>query len=206
MPAGDGRVFSTTSELVAARGISVISDIDDTVKITHVTDPKRLWESTFFKPFTPVPGMADFYRRLGASGTSIHYVSSSPWHLYVPLNQFLADAGFPSATLALKMIRLKDRSILNILKSPSETKPPQIESILARYPHRTFILIGDSGEQDPEIYADVLRRNLDRVARILIRNVTGARRDDARFTKVFAGVDQTRWLLFDQPGEIQALP
>ena len=206
LPTGDDRRFTGDVRLLPLQGMTVISDIDDTVKVTHVTDRQQLWRNTFFEPFAPVPGMATLYRRLGASqeGASLHFVSSSPWHLYAPLSRFLAQAGFPTATMDLKTMRLKDRSILNILKSPEETKPPQIEAMLARFPARQFILVGDSGERDPEIYADIWRRHPQRIARILIRNVTGARTDDPRFSSAFAGIDPAHWQIFTDPAEVRA--
>ncbi|CAN0505113.1 unnamed protein product, partial [Phaeothamnion confervicola] len=57
-----------------------------------------------------------------------------------------------------------------------ETKPPQIEAILSRYRQRRFILIGDSGEDDPEIYSAAFRARPNQIERIYIRNVTAARR------------------------------
>ena len=65
-------------------------------------------------------------------------------------------------------------------------------------------MIGDSGEDDPEVYAQALRRHPAQIAKVYIRNVTAARRDDARFAKTFAGLDAARWVLFDDPGEIAA--
>lgn len=203
LPERDQRRFTGRVHLVPPRGQMVISDIDDTVKVTHVRDKARLWESTFYKPFAAVPGMADVYNQLAAAGAHIHFVSSSPWHLYGPLTHFLHKAGFPPATLDLKTIRLKDRTIFNILRSPEETKPPQIEAMLARFPERDVLLIGDSGERDPEIYAGIMRRHPRRIARILIRNVTAERATDARFASAFAGLDPARWQLFTDPGEIQ---
>ena len=84
-----------------------------------------------------------------------------------------------------------------------ETKPPQIEAILTKYPGHRFILIGDSGEDDPEVYAEALHRHPAQIARIYIRNVTAARRDDARFAKAFAGVEAAQWVLFEDAGEIR---
>lgn len=203
LPPRDGRSFTAQVHLVPPRGLTVISDLDDTVKVSHVTEKARLWESTFYKPFAPVPGMAELYRRLAAQGAAFHFVSSSPWHLYAPLTRFLLKSGFPPATIDLKTIRLKDRSILNLLRPPSETKPPQIEALLSRFPSRNFILIGDSGEQDTEIYAGMLRRHPEQIIRVMIRNVTDAQATDARFAAAFAGIDSSRWQLFKEPGEIR---
>jgi phosphatidate phosphatase APP1 len=142
------------------------------------------------------------YRKLTATGAPVHYVSSSPWHLAEPLLQFLSANGLPVSSITLKHFRLKDRTSLDILKPGRETKPPEIEAILARYPGRRFILIGDSGEDDPEVYAQALRRHSRQIAKVYIRNITGANRDDARFAEAFAGLEAARWALFDDPGEI----
>ncbi len=202
----DPRTFSGTVLMVPPEGRSVISDIDDTIKITHVTNRARLMEATFAKEFEAVPGMAKVYQGWTASGVTIHYVSSTPWHLYRPMTEFLEVAGFPPATVTLKQIRLKDSSIANLLADATTTKPPGIEAILQAYPRRTFVLVGDSGEKDPEIYAGFMRRYPQRIERILIRNVTGAKAGDARLAAAFAGLDPARWHLFDDASELpQAL-
>ncbi len=205
LPAGDNRDIRAPIQMIARKGLSVISDIDDTVKITHVTDRKRMWQSTFYAPFEAVPGMAAAYRQLAdANGAAFHYISSSPWHLSEPLLRFMTDAQLPLSSMTLKHIRLKDRTALNIVSPGRVTKPPAIAAILTRFPERTFILIGDSGEDDPEVYAAAKRANPDRIAHIYIRNVTDARRDDVRFTSTFAGIMPQQWDLFDDPRIIRA--
>lgn len=204
LPASAARTIVASAHLIGPTGVSIISDIDDTVKITHVLDRRRLWESTFYKAFAAIDGMPEAYRRLAAKGAPVHYVSSSPWHLAEPLLDFMTANGLPISAISLKHFRLKDETLLNIFKPGRETKPPEIESILARFPRRTFILIGDSGEDDPEVYAQALRRHPKQIAKVYIRNITRARRDDARFAKAFAGLDPAQWALFDEPGQIEA--
>ena len=85
----------------------------------------------------------------------------------------LPAAGFPPATYHLRRVRLKDSSILSLLADPLKAKLPLIESLFTDYPHRTFVLVGDSGERDPEIYGELARRHPDQVARIFLRDVTG---------------------------------
>ncbi len=201
----DARTFGGTVLLVPPVGRSIISDIDDTVKVTHVLSTKRLLEATFMHQFEAVPGMARLYQMWATEGAVVHFVSSSPWHFYEPLAVFLQEAGFPPATLALKKIRLKDSSIQNIFADATKTKPPEIEALLKAYPERTFVMVGDSGEKDPEIYADFIRRYPKRIEQIFIRNVTAAKRDDARFSKVFAGIESDRWILFLEPEELPRL-
>jgi hypothetical protein len=200
----DPRKIEADAHLIGPRGLSVISDIDDTVKVTHVLDRRSLWEATFYQPFAAVAGMADAYQRLAARGATFHYVSSSPWHLTEPLLDFLGATGLPISSISLKHARLKDRTALNILKPGRETKPPAIEAILQRYPERRFILIGDSGEDDPEVYAQALRRHPKQIARIFIRNITAGHRGDARFSKTFAGLEAEQWVLFEDATAIAA--
>ena len=85
------KTYTGTARLINGPGISVISDIDDTIKISEVLDRKALIQNTFVKEFRDVPGMANLYRELERSGAVFHYVSASPWQLYPPLSKFMAD-------------------------------------------------------------------------------------------------------------------
>ena len=197
-----GATQTATVQLVAPHGLSIISDIDDTVKATGVLDRTALWRATLLEPFRAVPGMADLFRRIGGGTAAVHFVSSSPWHLYEPLREWLAAEGFPPAALHLKQMRLKDRTILDIAKSPAETKPPVIAGLLRRYPRRRFLLIGDSGEKDPEVYGGIARAFPGQVGRILIRRAPGDRLGEARLAQAFAGLPRERWQVFDDPATV----
>jgi len=199
---GDNRRFEGDVQLVSGQGFSVISDIDDTIKISVVTDHRELMDNTFFKDFREVAGMPALYQTLDARDVSIHFVSSSPWQLYTPLQQFTHNAGFPAATMSLKYVRFRDETFFNLFKKGTETKPKQIEAILQRYPARRFILIGDSGEQDPEVYGDIVRRYPTQIQRILIRNVDDSATEDGRYRQAFKNLPGSKWQLFDHPFEI----
>lgn len=200
------RNFSGEVLLVPTTGYSVISDIDDTVKISYVTNHKKLLEYTFLKEFKAVPGMAKLYRQWQSLNASFHYVSSSPWYLYPPLQAFTDKNRFPKATFSLKDLRFRDETLFNLFKKGTETKPDQIEPILQRYPLRKFVLVGDSGEQDPEVYADIYRKYPGQIEKIYIRNVTKSRASDSRFKITFAGIDHRRWQLFTDTAKIGRIP
>ena len=174
----DNRRFEGEVRLVSPRGVSVISDIDDTVKVSHVTDHKLLLESTFFKPFAAVPGMAELYRELAAQGASLHFVSSSPWQLYQPLREFMDEAGFPRATLSLKSVRFRDETLFNLFKKGTETKPAQIVPLLERYP-------ADPAHPDPQPgWRRARRRSLcRRLQRTAATQVATVRRSRPAFGK-----------------------
>jgi len=197
----DRRTFTGEARLLDPIGISVISDIDDTVKITEVTDRKSLLDNTFFRDFKAVEGMASLYQRWQGEGVNIHFVSSSPWHLYRPLVTFLKDKGFPASTLSLKPVRFKDKSLLDLFKKGTATKPKAIEEILNAFPKRTFILVGDSGEQDAEVYAMIAKKYPEQISRVLIRSITMPI-DREKYTVIFSGVKSEIWQVFTDPSEI----
>lgn len=198
--AEDGRVFSGKALLVEPEGLSVISDIDDTIKISEVTDKRALLMNTFYRPFKTVPGMASLYRILQERRQArFHYVSASPWQLYVPLNEYLQAEHFPEGSFHLKTIRLKDSSIKNLFQDPVAYKVEIIEDLLNKYPRRRFMLIGDSGEKDPEAYAQIARDHASRIEKILIREVGGDQAAPARYAQAFRGVPDTLWQVFTDP-------
>ena len=161
----DQRSFAGRVQLVPPQGLSVISDIDDTVKHSQVGDHRAVLANTFLRVFEPVPGMPELYREWAHQGLAFHYVSGSPWQLYLPLAEFFSAQQFPVASVDLKHFRLKDPSALSLLQSQEDTKMRAIEPILQAFPQRQFILIGDSGEQDPEIYTRIAQRTESRLRR-----------------------------------------
>ena len=170
------RAVAQASVPAATARFGIISDIDDTVLWTNVTNKLNMAlmlarsNAHTRKPFK---GVAAFYRALsaGAGGQDenpMFYVSSSPWHLFGPLVDFLRLQGIPLGPLLLREL-----SVSQILKPTNHGshKLDKIEQILSYYPDMQFVLIGDSGEQDPEIYTEVVRRHPKAVRMIYIRNV-----------------------------------
>ena len=162
-----------------ATEVSVISDIDDTVRISHVAFKPALLQGTFFEPFRPTPGLAQLYSRWQqhSAGLALHFISSSPLPLYKPLREeLMARHPFPLATYHLKWFRIREGATIELLsKSPLLTKKRQIAPLLTSYPHRRFALVGDSGERDPEVYTNLLTDKMltpERLTGIFIRDVT----------------------------------
>lgn len=200
----DVREFKGQIFPLEADGVSVISDIDDTIKITEVLDKKAILRNTFLKEFQAVPGMAEFYQTLARSNdAAFHYISASPWQLYEPLAALVSSNGFPPGTFELKQFRWKDRSLFSLFANPEKYKPGVIEPLLKQFPKRRFILIGDSGERDPEIYGALARKYPDQIVRILIRDVTKESADSARYQKAFRDLARDKWQLFQTPAELQ---
>ncbi|MCB1171341.1 MAG: App1 family protein, partial [Leptospiraceae bacterium] len=173
--------------IIPEEGTSVISDIDDTIKITEVRNRASMIENTFYREFRPVPGMAELYRRWKDRGMFFHYVSGSPYQLYPDIASFLDSSGFPPGTFHLRELSVHDSSFLSFLNTPEVDEPeehykyPAIKRLLEAFPRRKFILVGDSGEMDPELYAFVARQFPGQVQSIVIRNITSEEENADRF-------------------------
>ena len=162
----------------ATARLGVISDLDDTVVQTGATDARSLFRSVFLtnaRTRLPFAGVATLYRALqaGADGDQknpVFYVSSSPWNLYDILSEFLAVREIPEGPLLLRDWGLSERELLPT--SHGSHKIAAIRDIIDLYPTLPFILIGDSGQEDPEIYREIVGQYPSRILAIYIRNVT----------------------------------
>lgn len=165
-------------------GVAVLSDIDDTVLATGVSDRlalvRRLLLSTP-EDLTTFPGAPELYRRFAAAGMPIVFISGSPWNLEPRLRAFFALRGFPAAPLLLKDLGI-GRGADPLLDQESY-KLRRIFMTLLELPERRIVLIGDSGERDPEIYQRAQAEYPERVAAIYIRRATA---EDPRAPR-FAG-------------------
>jgi len=202
----DERVHSYAGEvyLLREQGLSVISDIDDTIKVSQVLDHKALVQNTFCKPFQPVPGMAAVYQEwVKSAGAQFHYVSASPWQLYEPLAEFLRSNKFPEGSFHLKLFRIKDHTFFDLFRSPEQYKLGVIGPMLDRFPKRHFIMVGDSGEKDPETYGILARKHPEQISKIFIRDVTREPPESPRYQQAFRGLPAQLWKVFKEPAEIK---
>jgi hypothetical protein len=194
---GAGQVFHGEAHLLEAEGLSVVSDVDDTIKISEVRNRRALLHNTFVRPFRAVDGMAATYRAwMTNEGAQFHFVTASPIQLYVPLAEFARSNAFPAATWHLKDFRWKDETFFDLFRSSVEYKLGVIEPLLQRFPQRRFVLVGDSGEKDPEIYATLARKYPQQIHRVLIRDVTDEPIGSKRYQTALRGLDAGKWTVF----------
>ncbi len=164
---------------------AVISDIDDTVLQTHATSLLRMARTTLLnraEDRLPFPGVAAFYQALqagpsGGEANPIFYLSSSPWNLYDLLVEFMALNDIPKGPLILQDYGFDDGKRLKL--SHAEHKLVHIRELLDLYPALPFVLIGDSGEHDPELYAQIIEEYPGRIRAVYIRDVSDEPRDGA---------------------------
>ncbi len=174
-------VRATARALVPSRAarFGVISDLDDTVLQTDARRIDRILRQVLLgnaHTRLPFPGVAEFYAALhaGVPGVwnPIFYVSSSPWNLYDVLVDFLELQAIPPGPLFLRDWGITERELLPT--GHARHKRTAIERILDAYPALPFLLIGDSGQEDPEIYHRVVHDFPERIAAVYIRNVSPA--------------------------------
>ena len=201
---GQQRFFGE-AQLLSARGVSVISDIDDTIKLTEVFDRSRLLSNTFLRPFASIPGMSEVYQSWEQQGASFHYVSASPWQLYWPLARFCDEFGFPRGSFHLRSIRFRDPSFLKLLMNSKRGKLGSIRWLIRSFPFRKYVLIGDAGENDLEIYGAIARQFPAHVEQICIRILPGQRIAKSRVRKALRGLPNDLWRLFSEAEELHSL-
>ena len=162
----------------------VISDIDDTILASYITSVMKMALEMLLKNAysrATFPGVPQFYRALHAGADEqahnpIFYVSLSPWNLYELINQFLEINDIPAGPVLLRDYGLQT---LSALRQPSP-KHQLIQEVLDTYPLLPFVLLGDSGQHDPEIYAEIVHNNPGRILAVYIRDVNEGRDADRR--------------------------
>jgi phosphatidate phosphatase APP1 len=183
-PAAPSGVTRATAQVLVPRDpqYAVISDLDDTVLHSNATSLWQMARMTLLHNAhtrLPFEGVAGFYQALqrGRDGEALNpvfYVSNSPWNLYDLLEDFLDLQGIPRGPLLLRDWSLRR------LKAGEAHKLAAIQALLDAYPGLQVVLVGDSGERDPEIYRQVVLRHPGRVLAVYVRDVAPGRHDAVR--------------------------
>ena len=166
------------ADLVRTSEVAVVTDIDDTILQTGITSFFKLravYRTLADNAHTRMPfrGAPELFRALHSGAGEVEernplfYLSNSPWNLYQLLEQFLDLKGFPKAPIFLRDIGLPYAG-----GSPSgDHKALTLKRLLADFPTVRFVLIGDSGEYDADIYHAAAEANPGRIKAVVIRNV-----------------------------------
>ncbi|KAG0641450.1 hypothetical protein HOY80DRAFT_954447 [Tuber brumale] len=191
-----------------AEGFSVISDIDDTVKHSAVSmGAREMFRNTFTAPLPSltVQGVADWYSKLAEEpyNANFHYISNSPWQLYPVLKEFFQEAGLPPGSMHLKQY---SGMLQGIFEPVAERKKVTVERVIRDFPNQKWVLVGDSGEADLEVYTEVVQKFPGKVLGVFIRDVTSPDQG-----KVFSDADnsgntKSEQLIWSKAHERKPLP
>lgn len=180
LPSADAKPVSADASVLIPPGsarFGVISDIDDTVIQSRVSNFIQAVRTVMLgNALTRLPfeGVAEFYSALhagmsGSENNPLFYVSSSPWNIYDIVEDFLTAQGIPHGPLLLRDWDFGPGALRS--RRHHFHKGDAIREILASYPALPFILIGDSSQQDPEIYHRVVHDFPERIIGVYIRDV-----------------------------------
>lgn len=159
----------------------IISDVDDTIIKSYATKTLASiltmlrHDSTTRTPFE---GISNLYKGLIDNFKNpLFFVSGSSYNLYDLLVKFCEYHEIPKAPFFLRDIGIEAKQWIK--QETMAYKKDYIRQILAIFPKLRFILIGDSGQHDPEIYQDIHKENPGRIMAIYIRHVhTNKRKED----------------------------
>lgn len=183
--------------------MGVISDIDDTLTDTDVTHKLDMLKNTFFHDTYDVkvfPGAPQAFVAIAGMSTTflptlpVYYLSGSPWALHSRISEAFDRVGLPHGTTIL---RRYTQEPLN----PFDFKHPHLLEIVDANPQRKWILFGDSGEKDPEVYHTLMEERPGAVEAVFIHNVTNEDPDDQRlkdftvfndWSEVVASIQQSK--------------
>ncbi|CAE6483465.1 unnamed protein product [Rhizoctonia solani] len=171
----DGPVRAETELPLTAARVRLISDVDDTVKISEVMMGVRaIFHNVFVRHLDElvVPGMPELYSMLESRGVKFHYVSNGPFELLPVLLEFIGIAGLPKGSVKLKSYG--GRNLFQGLwgESAADRKRGNVVDVLDSFPESKFILVGDSGEQDLELYSALAEERPHQILAIFVRDVT----------------------------------
>ncbi|KAI4180200.1 MAG: hypothetical protein L6R41_007392, partial [Letrouitia leprolyta] len=166
--------LSATEEIhvTEPHGVSLISDVDDTIKHSAIgAGAREVFRNVFIRDLGDlrIDGVKEWYSKMAGMGVKLHYVSNMPWQLFPVLSTFLSGAGLPKGSFHLKHYT---GMLQGIFEPVAERKKGTLERIMSDFPQRRFILVGDSGEADLELYTDIVEANPGRVLGVFIRDVT----------------------------------
>ncbi|GGE69693.1 uncharacterized protein DUF2183 [Pedobacter psychrotolerans] len=163
-----------------------ISDVDDTVMISHsATIGRRLRELFIKNPHTrkTFPDAASHYQQLALSHTDknqpnpFFYVSSSEWNLYDYLVETFRFNQLPDGAFLLNTLK-RWRDLIKTGKTGHEGKLLRVMRILNAFPNQKFIFFGDNSQHDPEIYTQIVERYPNNIEAVYIRNIRPERAMD----------------------------
>ncbi|TKA77460.1 hypothetical protein B0A55_04759 [Friedmanniomyces simplex] len=219
----------STTVFAEEQGWGIISDIDDTIKVTQSTSPIGILKTTFtVETPQPITGMPELYVHIQRTLTlqpstntntsttqqpnppPFFYLSASPYNLYPFLLHF-RNTHYPPGTIILRDASWQNLGglIASLQQNTQAYKADRMTKIHSWLPHRKFVCLGDSTQSDPEAYGEMARKYPGWIRAVFIRKVVGIAGMDervknaaGRFERAFEGLERGLWHVFTEPGEL----
>ncbi len=188
----DSRIIEGSLPLIAEDTTLVISDVDDTIKISEVyISESRLLANTFYNTPKPVPGMVQGYQDIKEQYVDVNffYVSGSPKQLFDSIESFITESGYPEGAVYLREFVLSPvaSELYDFFDANAsyKHKVEAITSIIDDFPLANVMLLGDTGEKDPEVYSYIQKQYPSQVKTVYLQNVSDENLTNSRFNGLF---------------------
>ena len=188
----DHRLIEGSLPLIAEDATLVISDVDDTIKISEVyVSESRLLANTFYNTPKPVPGMVQGYQDIKEQHADVNffYVSGSPKQLFNTIESFITESGYPEGAVYLREFVLSPvaSELYDFFDANAsyKHKVEAITSIIDDFPLADVMLIGDTGEKDPEVYSYIQKLYPSQVQKVYLQNVSDENLTNSRLKGLF---------------------
>ncbi|KAK3343944.1 hypothetical protein B0T25DRAFT_555651 [Lasiosphaeria hispida] len=194
---------NATAYLVPPKGVTVISDIDDILRITKIWDPKEGLLNSFARPFTPWMNMPGIYSDWSRTNRDFHfhYLTTTPEQATRNYMEFIF-ANYPIGSFDTRPLNFSDVSAtISIRKF-------LLDRIFQSFPERKFILVGDTSNSDVmRAYPQLNKDYPDNVLCILLRNSSSTDSTDhfPYDTSHFEGIPQSQYMFFNVPDDLRGL-
>jgi len=194
---------NATSYLVSDQGLTIISDIDDILRVTKIYEPKEGLLNSFARPFTPWMNMPDIYRNWSNTlpNMHFHYLTTTPEQITRNYMQFIYTT-YPGGSFDTRPLNFSDVSAtLSIRKF-------LLDKIFKTFPNRKFILVADTSNSDVmRDYPEMATQYPGQVQCIFLRNTSSTDPGD-KFpynTEGFKSLNQNSYMFFKVPDDLTGL-
>ncbi|TCD60431.1 hypothetical protein EIP91_010073 [Steccherinum ochraceum] len=189
-----------TSILVPTSGISIVSDIDDVMRITQVYVPNNGLFNSFVQPYVNVPGVPELFAKWNKSlpGVAFHYDTTTPVELTRTYVDYLFN-NFPLGSLEMRPINISDPSAI------LEARQDSLTRLYQTFPQRKFVLVGDTSSSTLlSAYPQITMQFPNQTACIFIRNTSATDSDDKipYSTKEFQNISSSQYFFYRTPDDL----
>ncbi|KAB8346360.1 hypothetical protein FH972_023403 [Carpinus fangiana] len=187
-------------------GLTIVSDIDDILRVTKIYQPKEGLLNSFARPFTPWMNMPDVYRNWSQhlslpEATHFHYLTTTPEQVTRNYMQFIY-ANYPGGSFDTRPLNFSD------VPATLSIRAALLQKVFETFPQRKFILVADTSNADVmRDYPMMATTYPDQVQCIFLRNTSATDPDD-KFpydTSGFKGINQNKYMFFVTPDDLMDL-
>jgi hypothetical protein len=196
------KIGNATAYLVPPEGFTIISDIDDILRVTKIFLPKQGILNTFAKPFVPWLNMPDIYSKWASTIPNLHfhYLTTTPEQGTRPYMHFIFNT-YPLGSFDTRPLNFSN------IKETVHIRKFLLTKIFETFPKRKFILMADTSNPDVmKAYPEMAMEHPEQVQCIFLRNTSATDKDYIPYdTSRFKTIDQKKYMFFITPDDLSGV-